>query len=336
MSKVTVNNSKTNTLSPILTRKIFESFPNNSEAVKIGTQSYPSSIVELNRPTGKYIHRLLIRLFNLFSNKGMIRSLGNTCAPGLIFPKLENGKGINQFNISNNVCGVVSANILGNNEYPDSVTVEAKPFMVLNLHSKWHSFEDYLSAFTSKYRVRAKKVLKESGHLSKQRIDQLPSNEWIAACGKLLAESLQDKTIALGKNLPQLLHCYHNSLNENFHVYGYYQESKLVGFISCIIDGSNLFAMHLGMDAKVGSHTKLYQRMLMDLVEVSFENSISNINFGRTGTEIKSTLGALPVTNSFVVFTKSKFLLFFFYLYAKFFHKQERYKLRKPFKEEFY
>lgn len=336
MSKKSHNNSITDTLSPNLTRRIFEAFPNKSDAVTIGTQSYPSSIVELNRPTGKYIHRLLIRLFNLFSRKGMIRSLGNTCAPGLIFPELEDGQGIGQFQISNKVCGVVSANILGFNEYPDSVTVEAKPFMVLNLHPSWNNFNDYLAAFTSKYRVRAKKVLKESSNVKKQRIDQLPSNQWIAACGKLLAESLQDKTIALGNNLPQLLQCYHKALGENFHVYGYYQESQLVGFITCIIDNSNLFAMHLGMDAKVASHTKLYQRMLMDLIEVGFENSINSIHFGRTGTEIKSTLGAVPITNSFVVFTQSKFLLFFFRLYAKYFHKQEDYQLRTPFKEEFY
>lgn len=336
MSKKVYINSITDTLSPNLTRRIFEAFPNKSDAVTIGSQSYPSSIVELNRPTGKYIHRLLIRLFNLFSRKGMIRSLGNTCAPGLIFPQLEEGKGISQFQISNKACGVVSANILGYNEYPDSVTVEAKPFMVLKLHHSWKNFDDYLAAFTSKYRVRAKKVLKESSKLTKQRIDKLPSNQWIAACGKLLAESLQDKTIALGNNLPELLQCYHKSLGENFRVYGYYQETELVGFISCIIDEDNLFAMHLGMEPSVATHTKLYQRMLMDLIVVGFENSAKSIHFGRTGTEIKSTIGAVPVTNSFVVFTQSKFLLFLFRLYARYFQKQEDYQLRTPFKEEFY
>ncbi len=326
----------TDTLSIDLSAKIFEAFPNKSESIKIGTKSYPASIVELNRPTGKYIHRILIGLFNLFSRKGMIRTLGNTCAPGLLFPKLNSGEGIEQFQFNNTICGIVSANILGYHEYPDSVTVEAKPFMVLNLHPEWKSFEDYLAAFTSKYRVRAKKVLKESGEIEKRRIDQLPSNEWIAACGKLLAESLQDKTIALGKNLPQLLQCYHKSLGSNFHVYGYYSGGKLIGFISCILDGPNLFAMHLGMDEKIASHTKLYQRMLLDLIDVSLYNSIKSIHFGRTGTEIKSTLGAVPVTNSYVVFTKSKFLLFLFRLYAKYFQKQEKYQLRTPFKEEFY
>ena len=34
------------------------------------------------------------------------------------------------------------------------------PNMILQIRAEWHSFEDYLGAFSSKYRVRIKKILK--------------------------------------------------------------------------------------------------------------------------------------------------------------------------------
>lgn len=316
-----------------LSDKLLDNLPNSADIITVDGKQYPSSIVELHRPTGKYISRALIKLFNLFSQKGVIRIIGNTCAPGLKFPVLTSEKGIDQFENLPNKCPIIAANILGYEEFPNAVTVKGEPFMVLSIPDDWNSFEDYISAFTSKYRVRAKKILKETKEVEVKKLSDLPPNEWIASCGNLLTQSLTTKTIAIGRNLPKLLSCYHQSLGENFEIWGYYHAGELVGFISCIRDDNKLFAMHLGLKKQDNPFPKLYSRMLIDMVKWAIDNDLARINFGRTGAEIKSTLGAIPVENSFVVFTRSRLLLRLFKVYAKYFQKKFIYTLRQPFKE---
>ena len=153
-----------------LSDKLLEDLPNSADIITVNGKQYPSSIVELHRPTGKYISRALIKLFNLFSQKGVIRIIGNTCAPGLKFPNLTLGKGIDQFENLPNKCPIIAANILGYEEFPNAVTVKGEPFMVLNIPKDWNSFEDYTSAFTSKYRVRTKKILKETKEVEVKKL----------------------------------------------------------------------------------------------------------------------------------------------------------------------
>jgi hypothetical protein len=321
-------------LSENLQNKLFPGLSNQAGKVQVGEHQYPMSVMELNHPTGKYVNKILIAIFNAFSRKGVIQTVGNASAPGLIFPELVSNIGINQFDSAQNKCPIISVNILGSEQFPDSVTVQAEPFMVLQLNPLWSNTKEYLSEMSSKYRVRAQKVLTVSSELTKTKLSDLPSNEWIAPCSALLYQSLQDKTIAIGKNLADLLHCYSKSLGPDFHVFGYYHEGSLVGFISCITDENNLFAMHLGMKKGVNEDLKLYQRMLFDLVEFGIDNQANSINFGRTGTEIKSCLGAKPVENSFVVFTRSRFLLSLFRIYLKYFRNSKSYTVREPFKSK--
>ena len=315
-----------------LSSQLLAGLPNKAEEITIGTHNYPTSILELHRPTGKYISRALIKLFNAFSRKGIIRTVGNACAPGLTFPKLQSGEGINQFSNLQNSCPIISVNTLGYEEFPDSVTVKAEPFMVIQLPEHWNTFEDYLAAFSSKYRVRAKKVLEETRDIQTKYLHQLPPNTWAAHCGALLADTLQDKTIAIGKNLPELLICYSKSLRENYRVIGFTENDEIIGFISYILDGPRMFAMQLGLNKLADHSGKLYQKMLYTLVEEAFELGVHQINLGRTGAEIKSTLGAVPVENSFVVFTRSKILLSLFRLYVKYLQKKFHYTYRSPFK----
>ena len=315
-----------------LSSQLLDGLPNKSESISIGNRNYPTSILELHRPTGKYISRALIKLFNAFSRKGIIRTVGNACAPGLTFPKLQTGQGINQFSNLQNSCPIISVNTLGYEQFPDSVTVQAEPFMVISLPNHWNSFEDYLAAFSSKYRVRTKKVFEDTQKVQIKYLHQSPPNTWAAHCGSLLADTLQDKTIAIGKNLPELLICYSKSLKENYRVIGFSENDEIIGFISYILDGPRMFAMHLGLNKSSDHSGKLYQRMLYTLVEEAFELGVNQINLGRTGAEIKSTLGAEPVENSFVVFTRSKILLLLFKLYAKFIQKKYTYTYRSPFK----
>jgi hypothetical protein len=319
-------------ITPELAEKLLLSMPNHYGTINVNGTSFPISFMELSKPTGKYVYRVFIKLFNLFGRKGYIRIIGNAGAPGIIFPNLANIKSKELVYNTENNWGVLIANILGYEKFELGTTIPSEPFMIIQLKDELLSIQDYLQLFSSKYRVRAQKVFKNSQDISSIPLHDLPPNEWISQCGKLLYHSLQDKTIAIGQNLSQLIYCYQKSLGSNFKVFGYYLNGNIVGFISFIQDGKILHASHLGIDMQLPLSYSLYQRMMYDLVSYSIENNLTFINFGRTATEIKSTIGAIPVENSFVIFTKSPILHFINEFYAKYIHKKPEYILRNPFK----
>jgi hypothetical protein len=319
-------------ISPQLTDKLLLSMPNHYGTIAVNGTTFPISFMELSKPTGKYVYRVFIKLFNLFGRKGYIRIIGNACAPGITFPNLTNIKTKELLNNTENNCGVLIANVLGHEKYEFGSTIPAEPFMVIYLNDNLSSIQDYLQLFSSKYRVRAQKVLKNSNAIISKPLHDLPPNDWISQCGKLLYHSLQDKTIAIGQNLSQLIHCFQKSLGSNFKVFGYYLDGKIVGFISFIQDNNIIHATHLGIDMQLPLSYSLYQRMMYDLVSYSIENKITFINLGRTATEIKSTIGAVPIENSFIIFTKSPILHFINKFYTKYIHKNPEFILRNPFK----
>jgi len=305
---------------------------NHSGFIQINHHNLPVSFVELSKPTGKYVYRIFVRLFNIFSRKGNIKVIGNTCAPGIFFPKIEPSTRAEDLIQNKNECGILLVNVLGNEKFHFATTITADPFMVININDGVTSLKDYLNTFSSKYRVRAQKVLKNSQEIKNQSLENLPPNEWIAKCAKLLNHSLQNKTVAIGQNLAELIHCYQKSLGQQFKVTGYFLEGQLVGFISYIVDDNHIHATHLGIDEKLPLNYSLYQRMMYDIIEFATKNNIKTINIGRTATEIKSTLGAKPIENSFVIFSKNSFLKLIIKIYGKYIHKPEDYVIRNPFK----
>ena len=306
--------------------------PNHQGTIHLNGQNLPLSFMELSKPTGKYVYRIFMKLFNLFSRKGYIRVVGNTCAPGLIFPNIPRNSNSSQFIQSENSCGVLVANVLGTEKFTNATTILAEPFMLVKIDPNLQTLKDYFNQFSSKYRVRAQKVLKNSHEIEFKTLNNYPSNDWISQCGKLLYHSLQNKTIAIGQNLSELIHCYQKTLGNQFKVHGYFLEGHLVGFISYIEEDNHIHATHLGIDENLPLTYSLYQRMMYDLIEYGILNQKHTINIGRTATEIKSTLGAVPIENSFVLFTKSKSLRFLMNLYANQIHKAPHYTLRNPFK----
>ena len=79
-------------INPELTDKLLLSMPNHYATIAVNGTTFPVSFMELSKPTGKYVYRVFIKLFNLFGRKGYIRIIGNACAPGIAFPNLSNIK----------------------------------------------------------------------------------------------------------------------------------------------------------------------------------------------------------------------------------------------------
>ncbi len=310
-------------------QQLQSAFANYDGNLSLGGQSFPFSNIELSKPTGKYVSRAILRLATILGSKGFVQYAGNACSPGLQFPEIN--EETNLAAGTNSTCGVLIMNVLGTPNLKGAVTVIAEPFMNLKIQPEWNHFEDYLQAMSSKYRVRTNKVLSTSQAYQTKELKHTEANDWIPQCAQMLGHTLKDKTLAISPKLSTMLHTFVRTMKDKFKVWGYYHDEKLCGFITAIESEHGLYAMHLGLTDDA-AEDQLYQRMMYDVIAFGIEQKDEFVCLGRTATEIKSTMGATPIENSYVLYAKSKLLRGIINVYAKRFHRVKPYQLRNPFK----
>jgi len=319
-------------LSPARFESVQRSLPGAKGWLRVNGQSYLHADLALQRPTGKYVSRLLLRVLNMVLAGVKIRTLGHNAMPGLLFPELDGEKGISQVPIWPKGYKLLVANVRGQNAVQGAIVVPAEPFMVLPIRPKWESFEDYLGSMSAKYRTRAKKALKLAEGCEHVDLSHAPVHTWAAWASFLLKQTLRDKTITLPASLEELLKVYKENLGEAFRVFGYRKDGHWVGFITAIVEDEAVHAMHMGFEPSYAQQSQFYQRSMMDLVRLAIEERKPVLNMGRTATEIKSTMGAVPVENSFVFFSPRPVVRALLRFYARHFHRLPTYTLRSPFK----
>ena len=84
------------------------------------------------------------------------------------------------------------------------------------------------------------------------------------------------------------------SFKDKFIVKGYFLNGQLVGFLSAMQNQNHLDAHFIGIDYSKNKDFAIYPRILNDYVRIGISTKSDQINLGRTASEIKSTLGALP------------------------------------------
>lgn len=169
-----------------------------------------------------------------------------------------------------------------------------EPNMVLKIDEQWHSFDDYLAAMKTKFRVKARKAFKQSLSLRIEEVtlknieDQLPEMTTLYQKVANNADfNLGTFNLASYKNLKE-------KLGENYILKTYWLEDKIVGFISGIVTNTSLDAHFVGIDYSLNRTYAIYQRMLYDYIEIAINKKLKTLNYGRTASEIKSSVGAYP------------------------------------------
>ena len=172
--------------------------------------------------------------------------------------------------------------------------MQVEPNMMIHLKKEWDTFEDYKKHLKSKYRVKA------------NRADALSED--------LVTQFFEKQDIIRYKDELQLL--YQNTidnanfnaqvLNLNTYIYlkaaypkyfiikGYFIEGKLVGFLTAMKNQNNFDAHFIGINYSLNKTYAIYPRILNDYIRLGIQFGATQINLGRTASEIKSTLGAVP------------------------------------------
>jgi predicted N-acyltransferase len=169
-----------------------------------------------------------------------------------------------------------------------------EPNMKLELQENWHTFDDYLDAIKTKFRVKAKKAFALSASL---RIEEVTLNNIPQKLPKMT--TLYEKVASnAGFNLVDFnLETYKDlkeKLGDNYILKTFWLDAEIVGFISGIINNSSLDAHFVGIDYQLNRTHAIYQRMLYTYIEIAIDKKLKTINFGRTASEIKSSIGAVP------------------------------------------
>jgi hypothetical protein len=176
---------------------------------------------------------------------------------------------------------------------------QVEPNFVLDIKSDWKTFDNYLNALASKYRVRAKRAFKKLGN----SVEKKEFFEERIIANKLEINALYAQVSGnSGFNLVDLHPDYFlemkSNLGERFRLFGYFLDQKLIGFFTIINNGEELEAHFLGYEASLNHEHQVYLNMLFDLIRLGIEGNFKRIIFSRTAHEIKSSIGAEPVEMS--------------------------------------
>jgi predicted N-acyltransferase len=172
---------------------------------------------------------------------------------------------------------------------------EVEPDMIFRVKPEWTSFENYLQDISSKYRVRANKVIEKSctvDIVSASVEDLKAQKDVLYSLYKNVLDKADFKLAEISENY---LWQTKENFPDLFQVKIYYLHGEAAGFISYFINTESLEAHIVGLNYKYNKDNCIYQRILYDCIADGIQHKKSMIHFGRTAGIIKSAVGARPV-----------------------------------------
>lgn len=174
--------------------------------------------------------------------------------------------------------------------------IQVQPNMVFSISEAWNNTEDYISAFNKKYLRRYNTARKKAIHLEYKPLnaDYLKNNsESLYKLYETVSDHAGINTFKLQEN-----HFYELKihLKDKFQVFGVFLEAELVGFYSLILNNNTLETYFLGYRKSLQHQYQMYLNMLFNMASFGIENGFKDIVFARTAMEIKSSIGAKPIT----------------------------------------
>jgi len=170
--------------------------------------------------------------------------------------------------------------------------VKVQPNMMMDIKTNWQNWEDYRASLNKKYKRRYNRAKKKFGEIKPIELDLETIHDNSKRLYKLyknVSDNAKFNTFVLPQN-----HFYNlkEQLKDNFKVFGYYLDNKLIGFYTLILNNKALETYFLGYDKEHQYPNQLYLNMLYDMARFAIENKFSSVVYARTAMEIKSSVGA--------------------------------------------
>ncbi len=172
---------------------------------------------------------------------------------------------------------------------------EIEPNLVMKINSEWNTLDDYIDDITKKYRKKYKDVMKKSEAISKVdlTVEQILFHSQKI---KELFDAVHEKAdFKFGHFDASGFHNMKKSLGEQFIFKAYFLNDEMLGFAALFNNSGILDANYVGLNYELNTTHCIYHRMLFDFVQVAMDKKCKELHYGRTASEIKSSIGAVPV-----------------------------------------
>ncbi len=176
--------------------------------------------------------------------------------------------------------------------------LDTEPNMVLDVDPAWGGFPGYLESLASKYRVKVKRAFTKSAELTVRDLRDEDFDTHRETLSTLYDAVLDRADYRLGRQTPAAFRALRRELGHELVLRGFFQGDRLVGFSSGFVVDGSLETQCVGIDYDLNRELAVYPRMLVDYLQVALDRGLRRVNYGRTASEIKSTLGAEPVAVS--------------------------------------
>lgn len=175
--------------------------------------------------------------------------------------------------------------------------LETEPNMVLDISSKWRTYEDYLASLTSRYRKQAKQIDKEVAAAGFQ-VELLSGPDEVARHGERLHElylqTHYNARLRLVTLSPEFLPTLAAQLGQDLRCTIVRRDDQLLGFVTTVRDGETAVGYYVGFDRKANADVPIYFRLLQAVVDDAIKFDCRSLSLGRTALEPKARLGARP------------------------------------------
>jgi hypothetical protein len=174
---------------------------------------------------------------------------------------------------------------------------ETEPNMILHCKPDWRSFDDYLSAMRSEYRIRIRKTSRdlEAAGIVLERLGPEQVEARGAEIHALYLQVHEREKLRLVTIRRQWIPALAASFGEDFRtvIARHKEGDKLLGFVNVIRDGANAHGSYIGFDkATAAKGIPLYLGLVYAAVGQGIEMGAGQISLGRTALAPKAQIGA--------------------------------------------
>jgi hypothetical protein len=169
------------------------------------------------------------------------------------------------------------------------------PVMILQVPPEWTSFDDYINALSSKYRVRANNSMAKSSALVERNLEPDEIHRREKEISGLLSQVISKAPVKLVRPTVSYFLELKIHFGPHYDFRGLFMEDRLVAFTSGLWDEVHYEAHYIGLDYTLNKEMGIYQNILYRFVNDAINRKSRNLYFGRTALEIKSTVGARPL-----------------------------------------
>lgn len=210
---------------------------------------------------------------------------------------------------------------------------EVEPDLIFDIQKNWKTFDDYLESIVSKYRVRTKKVFSKSNALIIKDLNAQEIKENTKLIFSLYKNVLNSASFKLAEISENYFYDFKLAYPEKFKLRAYYYEGVMLGFISYFVNDKALNINLIGINYDLNKEHCVYQRILYDCIDQGIQEQVNQIHFGRTASEIKTSVGAVPIKGYSLLKHNSRIPNIVIKPLTSYL-KPEPFEVRKPFRIE--